>query len=610
MNRRLARPLLALAAAASAGLAVLALNGSASAAVATVTPGTMWTDTAGNRLQAHGAGVFTVGSTYYMVGEDKSAGATFTAVACYSSTDLVHWTRQTDALSRQASGDLAAGRIVERPKVLYNSATGKYVMWLHIDNTSYQDRRAGVATSTTPCGPYTYLGATDPLGHQSRDLGLFKDSDGTAYLMHDDPAGSLRIDRLSADYTTAQSAVATFPEIEAPAIAKVGGRYFLLGSHLTGWATNDNVYASATSLSGPWSGFTNVAPAGTSTYNSQTSFLLPVTGSAGTSYVYIGDRWNSSDLNSSLPVWLPITLTGNGTAALSWYPSWGIDTATGSLTLPTYRLKGVQSNRCLTIANASQANGAGAQISDCASGANQTFAPSAASELRVYGSKCLQAEGTGAGATVDIWDCTGADNQKWMLSSDGSIVGVQSRLCLDVNGQATANGSVVQLWTCNGGANQNWSRTEATGATSPTPTSGASSSAPPSQQNVEIVGGGSGRCIDINNSSTTNGTQAQLWDCTGGSNQRWTYTSNKQLVVYGNKCLDASGQGTSNGTPTVIWDCNGQANQQWNINANGTITGVQSGLCLDANGAGTANGTRIALWSCNGGSNQQWSLRS
>src|SRR3954465_1378924 len=203
---------------------VLALLSStpARAATATITPATTWTDTAGNRLQAHGAGIFTVGTTYYLVGEDKVAGSTFTAVACYSSTDLVHWARQGNALSRQSSGDLAAGRIVERPKVLYNSATGKYVMWMHIDNTAYQDRRAGVATSSTPCGPYTYLGASDPLGHQSRDLGLFKDDDGTAYLMHDDPAGSLRIDRLSADYTSAQSAVASFPGLEAPATPQVG----------------------------------------------------------------------------------------------------------------------------------------------------------------------------------------------------------------------------------------------------------------------------------------------------------------------------------------------------------------------------------------------------
>ncbi|NUR48337.1 MAG: hypothetical protein HOV71_09410 [Hamadaea sp.] len=125
-----------------------------------------------------------------------------------------------------------------------------------------------------------------------------------------------------------------------------------------------------------------------------------------------------------------------------------------------------------------------------------------------------------------------------------------------------------------------------------------------------LVGTQSSRCVDVPSASTTNGTQVQLWDCNGGTNQRWTYTSSRQLMVYGNKCLDANGQGTSNGTTAIIWDCNGGTNQQWNLNANGTITGVQSGLCLDAAGTGTANGTKIQLWSCTGGTNQQWILRS
>ncbi|MEH1129042.1 ricin-type beta-trefoil lectin domain protein [Micromonospora sp. CPCC 206061] len=130
------------------------------------------------------------------------------------------------------------------------------------------------------------------------------------------------------------------------------------------------------------------------------------------------------------------------------------------------------------------------------------------------------------------------------------------------------------------------------------------------QQNGQIVGGQSGRCVEVPNSTTTNGTQVQLRDCSGGTNQRWTYTASKQLTVYGNKCLDAYGAGTSNGTVVAIWDCHSGLNQQWNVNANGTITSVQSGLCVDANGAATANGTKIILWSCNGGANQQWSLRN
>ncbi|GFJ87733.1 glycoside hydrolase family 11 protein [Phytohabitans rumicis] len=130
---------------------------------------------------------------------------------------------------------------------------------------------------------------------------------------------------------------------------------------------------------------------------------------------------------------------------------------------------------------------------------------------------------------------------------------------------------------------------------------------PPGGTGQMIAGQQSGRCIDVPNASTTNGTQVQLYDCWGGSNQRFTYTSSKQLTVNG-KCLDASGQGTTNGTAVIIWDCSGQANQQWNVNSSGSITGVQSGLCLDA--GGTGNGTKIQLYGCWGGANQQWSLRN
>ncbi|MFB9235699.1 lectin [Plantactinospora siamensis] len=136
------------------------------------------------------------------------------------------------------------------------------------------------------------------------------------------------------------------------------------------------------------------------------------------------------------------------------------------------------------------------------------------------------------------------------------------------------------------------------------------STPPPPTGGQEIVGAQSGRCVDVPNGSTTNGTQVQLYDCWGGTPQRFTYTSGKQLQVLGAKCLDANNKGTTNGTTVIIWDCNGQTNQQWNVNSDGTIRGVQSGLCLDASGNGTANGTKIILWSCSGGANQRWSLRS
>ncbi|MDX3114270.1 ricin-type beta-trefoil lectin domain protein [Streptomyces scabiei] len=123
-----------------------------------------------------------------------------------------------------------------------------------------------------------------------------------------------------------------------------------------------------------------------------------------------------------------------------------------------------------------------------------------------------------------------------------------------------------------------------------------------------VVGKQSGRCLDMFDSTIANGTQAEIWDCNGGSNQAWTYTSRKELVVYGDKCLDAYDHGTANGTKVVVWDCTGQSNQKWNVNGDGTITNVNAGLCLDANGAGTANRTPIVLWSCGGADNQKWTL--
>jgi Glycosyl hydrolase family 12/Ricin-type beta-trefoil lectin domain len=122
---------------------------------------------------------------------------------------------------------------------------------------------------------------------------------------------------------------------------------------------------------------------------------------------------------------------------------------------------------------------------------------------------------------------------------------------------------------------------------------------------------GAGKCLDDPNSTTTLGTQQQIYTCNGQANQTWTKTSSGTLTLsVGGQtlCLDANNQGTTNGTKAIIWSCNGQVNQQWNLNSNGTITGVQSGLCLDVTGAGTANGTLVELWACNGGSNQQWTL--
>ncbi|BAL88470.1 putative xylanase [Actinoplanes missouriensis 431] len=138
----------------------------------------------------------------------------------------------------------------------------------------------------------------------------------------------------------------------------------------------------------------------------------------------------------------------------------------------------------------------------------------------------------------------------------------------------------------------------------PTPSSPAPSGSSNPGGAGRIVGAQSGRCIDVPSASQTNGTRVQLYDCNGQTNQAWTLTSSRQLTVYGSRCLDAAGSG--NGAAVQIYACNGQANQQWNVNANGTITGVQSGRCLDV--WGTGNGQQVQIYDCNGQANQRFSL--
>jgi lysophospholipase L1-like esterase len=121
-----------------------------------------------------------------------------------------------------------------------------------------------------------------------------------------------------------------------------------------------------------------------------------------------------------------------------------------------------------------------------------------------------------------------------------------------------------------------------------------------------IRGQESGRCVDVSALSQANETAVILWDCNGGSSQRWTPTPAKELQVYGSKCLDVYGRDTADGTRVQIYDCNGGSNQQWTLRSDGTIVGVQSGKCLDASAHGTADGTALTLWTCNGGGNQKW----
>lgn len=122
------------------------------------------------------------------------------------------------------------------------------------------------------------------------------------------------------------------------------------------------------------------------------------------------------------------------------------------------------------------------------------------------------------------------------------------------------------------------------------------------------VTGVGGKCVDVDNSGTANGTAVRLWTCNGTGAQRWTVQSGTLRAL--GKCLDVANSGTANGTLTRLWDCNATGAQTWAAQGNGTLRNPQSGRCLDANGGSSADGTRLVLWDCNSAASQVWHLPS
>ncbi|MDX3592243.1 endo-1,4-beta-xylanase [Streptomyces sp. ID03-2B] len=171
--------------------------------------------------------------------------------------------------------------------------------------------------------------------------------------------------------------------------------------------------------------------------------------------------WGVRDSDSWRPEHTPLLFNNDGSKKAAYSAVLNALNGGGTTEPPagSGQIKGVASNRCLDVPNGSTADGTQLQLWDCGSSANQQWVATDSGELRVYGDKCLDAAGTGNGSKVQIYSCWGGDNQKWRVNSDGSIVGVQSGLCLDAVGTGTANGTQIQLYSCSNGSNQRWTLT-------------------------------------------------------------------------------------------------------------------------------------------------------
>ncbi|WP_405510704.1 ricin-type beta-trefoil lectin domain protein [Streptomyces anulatus] len=121
------------------------------------------------------------------------------------------------------------------------------------------------------------------------------------------------------------------------------------------------------------------------------------------------------------------------------------------------------------------------------------------------------------------------------------------------------------------------------------------------------VKGVNGKCLDVDNSGTADGTKIQLWTCNNTAAQKWTVFGDGTVRALA-KCLDIDNAGTADGTKVQLYGCNGSAAQTWQPQADGTLRNPQSGKCLDASGGAWNDGTPVHLWACHTGPNQKWAL--
>ncbi|MBN2807145.1 MAG: family 43 glycosylhydrolase [Prolixibacteraceae bacterium] len=347
-------------------------------------PGKIWYDTTGNPINAHAGGFLFHEDTYYWFGQIMIPGSrgsdAWVGVSCYSSTDLYHWEYKGVAfqVDDHAAHPVTRGCKIERPKVIYNEKTKKFVMWWHhdINGQGHKNAMTGIAMSDKVEGPYEFVRIFRPLpgfypfniseemknrpvpdmaknfsftggslpaeadsllifkrdlhtGQMARDMTLFVDDDGKAYHIYSsEENATLHIAELSDDYLGYTGRYArAFPGrfMEAPAIFKKDGNYYIIASGCTGWAPNAARSAVANHLFGPWEELGNPCQGNEAetTFNSQGTFVLPVQGKKN-AFIFVADRWNPSCPNDARYVWLPVEFKENK-LMLRWKDEWDLN---------------------------------------------------------------------------------------------------------------------------------------------------------------------------------------------------------------------------------------------------------------------------------------------
>lgn len=346
-----------------------------------VRPGRLWLDDRGEHINAHGGGVLYHEGNYYWFGEHKSenSNAAQVGINCYSSNDLVNWKYEGVALpvSDDPKSEITKGCVMERPKVIYNEKTGKFVMWFHLElkGQGYKAACSALAVSDNVTGPYTfvwserinkgffpfdmpedirklrldsnkyttwwtpswYKAVENGLflkrdleeGQMARDMTLFVDDDGKAYHIYASEENlTLHIAELTDDYTGHTGKyirVAPGGHNEAPTIFKRKGTYWMITSGCTGWEPNAARMFSAPSIWGPWKQHSNPSRGEKSeiTFGGQGTFVQQVYGKKD-AYVFMGDMWRPKFPIDGRYMWLPVKFEKD-IPYLEWMDEWDLD---------------------------------------------------------------------------------------------------------------------------------------------------------------------------------------------------------------------------------------------------------------------------------------------
>lgn len=348
----------------------------------TIKPGAIWPDNKGVHINAHGGGILFHNGKYYWFGEHKTEGrrgnAAWVGVHCYSSKNLYDWKDEGIAMkvSDDPNSPITAGSVIERPKVIYNKKTGKFVLWFHLElkGQGYSAAKTGVAVADKVTGPYKFIKAVNPnagqwpvgyseelknktfpdnlkgwsdewlqavkegmfvhrdfkKGQMSRDMTLFVDDGGTAYHIHASEENlTLDISELNDDYTDftgRYTRVWPTGHNEAPAIFKRNGKYYMITSGCTGWAPNAARLMVADSVMGHWEYLGNpcIGDDKDLTFHSQSTYILPVQGKKD-AFIFMADRWTPKNAIDGRYIWLPIQFKADGTPFLEWLDEWSLD---------------------------------------------------------------------------------------------------------------------------------------------------------------------------------------------------------------------------------------------------------------------------------------------